>query len=274
MTYKKDPNVSFTDMCIYIDNHIYDENCDFEKCYEYMYHIFYILAVKDRFFNSAKDYDEYALYGATRLFLRYQKKQLNIIKSVLNYVKRILYPTKVEYQSQTFNQNFKQDVEEDVVKNLQESMHASAASQNDSLMRTEFQYYLEKIPRTIRASIKDIPYSSDKGMMHNIYISCLLSILNSITMSNENRRRIQNKLDRNLPVDNLMESIYRDERQDSTILYNLDKSMYNYISTLVKRILSSIRKDLVYILGSYEPSDAIIQSILSSPLDDKMEDID
>ena len=238
-----------------------------------MYHIFYTLAVKGRFFNTAKDYDEYALYGATRLFLRYQKKNLNVIKSVLNYVKRILYPTKVEYQAQTFNQVFKQDVEEDVAKNLQDELHTMAASQNDEIMRTEFEYYLRAIPNTIKNFLLQLPYSNDKATTHNIYMSCLLSVLNSFTMNSENLRRLNNKQKRGLPIDNLVESIYKDERKNCTILYNLDESMYNYISTLVNKIYSLIRKDLVYLIGSYEPSDAIIQSILSSPIDDKMEDM-
>ena len=271
--YKRDPKVSFTDMCIYIDNNIYQENFDSDKCYQYMYHIFYTLAVKGRFFNSAKDYDEYALYAATRLFLRYQKRNLNVIKSVLNYVKRILYPTKVEYQSQTFNQVFKQDVEEEITKNLQDEMNNVAISQNDGMMRIEFEYYLRKIPNTIKEFLKDIPYANDKVMMHNIYLSCLLSVLNSFTMSNENIRRLNNKQNRNLPVDNLLESIYREERQNAIILFNLDISMYNYISTLVSKIYSIIKKDLVYLIGSYEPSSAIIKSILASPNENKMEDM-
>ena len=273
MTYKRNPNVSFTEMCIYIDEHIYQDNFDAEKCYQYMYHIFYTLAVKGRFFNSAKDYDEYALYGATRLFLRYQKRNLNVIKSVLNYVKRILYPTKVEYQAQTFNQVFKQDVEEDVAKSLQDNMTTKAISQNDDMMRVEFEYYLKKIPQTIKEFLKQIPYANDKVLMHNIYISCLLSVLNSFTMSNENKRRIKNKQQRGLSVDNLLESIYHEERKDSTILYNLDNKLYNYISTLVNKIYSIIREDLVYLIGSYEPSDAVIQSILASPIENKMEDM-
>lgn len=272
MTYKRNSKVRFTDMCIYIDEHIYDENFDAEKCYEYMYHIFYTLAVKERFFNNERDYDEYALYGATRLFLRYQKRELKQIKSVLNYINTILYPTKVEYQAQAFTQNFKQDVEEDATKNIQKHLNEKAATQNDGMMRVEFEYYLTKIPRTVKEFLKSSPYCSDKVTLHNIYVSCLLSVLNALTLSNENKRRLKNKVDRNLPVDNLLESIYRDERKDSTILFNLESSMYNYISTLVKKIFSIIKQDLVYIIGSYEPSDDIIQSILAAPMEERMEE--
>ena len=91
-------------------------------------------------------------------------------------------------------------------------------------------------------------------------------------MSRDNIKRLNNKLSRGLPTDNLIEKIYNEEKQSSIILYNLPQNMYNYISTLVNKIYNLLRKDLVYILGSYEPSDAIVQSILSSPVEDPREE--
>lgn len=267
MTYKRDPKVTFTEMCIYIDKNIYKENFDADKCYQYMYHIFYTLAVKNRYFKKESDYDEFALYAATRLFLRYQKRNLNVIKSVLNYVNTIIYPAKVDYQSQAFNQVFNPVDDEETTQHLQESLHNKAASQNDNLMRVEFEYYLKKIPNTVKEFLHRSPYENNKSIIHNIYISCLLSILNSVTMSNQNIKRVRNKISRRLPVGTLLDSIYKEERKDYIILYNLDKSMYNYISTVTKQLFKLIQKDLRYIIGSYEFSESVIQSILFSPLE-------
>lgn len=47
------------------------------------------------------------------------------------------------------------------------------------------------------------------------------------------------------------------------MLYHLDDSMYNYVSTIVNRLKSLIVKDLRDLIGSNEPSDAVIQSIIS-----------
>lgn len=272
MTFPRESGVTFTDMCIYIDNNIYDPSYDEERCYKYMYHIFYTLATKNRFFNCERDYDEYALYGASRLLLRYKKKNLAIIKSVLNYVKSILYPTKVEYQAQTFNHVFKQDVEEEVALQLRDQLTFAAITQNDNLMRTEFNYYLYNIPKTILEFIKKSPYCDNKLMLHNIYISCLLSVVNAITLNNENKKRVENRLKRSAAVDMLLETVYYNERKDPVVLYNVDDSMYNYIYTLVNRIFHIISSDLIYIIGSYEPTGAIIQSILSSSIEDNSEE--
>lgn len=269
MTYKRD-NLTFTQMCIYIDDNIYKEDCDYNRCYQYMYHVVYILAVRQRFFNSAKDYDEFALYTATRLFLRYTKKSLKHIKSVLNYVKKILYPSKVTYQSQAFTQVFKQD--EEITKNLEESFRTSAISQNDNLMRVEFRYYLEKISTTIKEFLTEIPYYSDPVMWRNIYISCLLSVSSALTLNSYNRNRLSKREKSRLPSDDFIENVYKEEKKSSTVLYNLDKSMYNYINTIVNRIFDRIRRELRELIGSYEPSDAIIQSILMNPDTNTQED--
>lgn len=274
MTYPREHGVTFTEMCIYIDDNIYKEDADEEKCFKYIYHIFYTLATKYRFFNTEKDYDEYALYAAARLFMRYHKKDLKVIKSVLNYVKTVLYPIKVEYQAQTFNQVFKQDVEEEVAKNLQASLTSQAYSQNDSLMRTDFSEYINQIPRTIKEHLKNSPYYNDKIVIKNIYISCLLTILNRVTLDSENLIRLEQKYERKLPADELLESIYDKQRDNKVILYHIDASMSNYIDTLVKQIYKIISKDLVYIISSFQPSEDIIQSILFSPVDDIQEVFD
>ena len=72
-TYRKDSKLRYVDMAIYIDREIRNPDCDEEKCFEYMYQLFYILSVKGRMFQTASDYDSYALYGATQLFLRYRR---------------------------------------------------------------------------------------------------------------------------------------------------------------------------------------------------------
>lgn len=47
------------------------------------------------------------------------------------------------------------------------------------------------------------------------------------------------------------------------MLYHLDDSMYNYVSVIVNRLKNLIVKDLRDLIGSNEPSDAVIQSIIS-----------
>lgn len=279
MTYKKPSSVSYTEMAIYVDENIYKPDCDGQKCFEYLYHLFYMLAVKSKFFIHSKDYDEYALYGATQVYLRYQngrkteqgKKALADIKSCLNYIKRILYPLKINYQKSTFAQRFTEEAEEGVVEGLNSELFRKASLSNQDMMRVEFDYYLKKIVLTVKHYLKELPYASDRAMMHNLYLSCLLTITKSMTMSNKNIKRLQTREDRSLPVMDLLDQIYKEESKDDIVLYHLESTMGNYVATLVARIKKGIARDLRELIGSYEPSDQVIQSILASPLEDCLE---
>lgn len=101
MIYKKDPKIKYWEMAKYIDDHVREEKCNEELIFEYMYHLFYVLSVKAKMFKTSSDYDGYALYGATQLFIRYRKENINPnlkpIKSSLNYIKKLLYPIRVDY---------------------------------------------------------------------------------------------------------------------------------------------------------------------------------
>ena len=69
MIYKK-PNIKYTDMCIYIDNHIYTDDCDDVKVFEYIFHIITMLSHQASYFKSTADYEDFALQGASRVFMR------------------------------------------------------------------------------------------------------------------------------------------------------------------------------------------------------------
>ena len=274
MTYKMPKGQRYTDLCIYIDSEIKKPDCDEKKCFEYMYHLFYILAVKGRMFLTSSDYDNYALYGATQLFLRYRKEKepgskLKPIKSCLNYIKRILYPLKVNYQKSNFFQVFKEEaLNGSAPIGIADSQKTLAGNINNNLVQTEYKYCLTQIASTIKLVLKGSPYIKDKAAMHNLYISCLLTLLKSITISNKNLLRIKNKKEKSLITDAFIDKIYEEESKDEVVIYHLDPTMGNYIDTLVKRCKKEIAKDLNYIIDSYKLPDDTIKEMLMQPLED------
>ena len=70
MTYTRPKDVTITAMCIYIDDHIYNGDYNEELVFEYLYHIVYSLSCKDKFFSRFEDYDAFALFCATKIFMR------------------------------------------------------------------------------------------------------------------------------------------------------------------------------------------------------------
>ena len=120
-SWKKDPKLKYTDLCIYIDENIpklaepgkYPEIEN--KIYNYLWLLVKALAIKKCMFNNFEDYDGFATHSANRLFFALRKnyqnqgktikgKLIRPIKSCLNYTKALLYPMKVEYQNETFNE--------------------------------------------------------------------------------------------------------------------------------------------------------------------------
>lgn len=89
--YTKPKGMKYTDLCIYIDNNIYKPNCDINLIFQYMYIIAYMLASKAKYFTNLDDYDEFAYYLALAAYKRMTDKDKVPIKSVLNYMKSIMY---------------------------------------------------------------------------------------------------------------------------------------------------------------------------------------
>ena len=174
---------------------------------------------------------------------------------------------KVNYQQDYYEQVIKSDMsEEEYSTQLQEDRENLVRQSNSQLVQIEYSHYLESICTTIKFVLRTSPYQNDKAMMHNIYLSCLLTLLKTITMSNRNKARFNKRVRKALSVENLIDQIYAQESQDNIVLYHLDPSMGNYILTLVAKIRKEIVKDLRGIIGSFEPSEQVIKDVLISPI--------
>lgn len=275
MIYKRDPNVRYVDMCIYIDEHIYADNYDEKLVYEYLYHLASMMAYKKRFFNTAEDYDNFGLYCATRLMLRLvdkrqfledgNPKKLAKVDSILNYLKATIYPMKVVYQKQYFLQSF-EDNSADIFdrESIKGHMLSQSLDSNKEMIVAEFKYYLSKITQTIKTLLFDSPYASDKSTLNNIYVSCLLTILNQITLNRSAQEKLS-KIKGNVK-DSYIDELYAKEMKNSVILYHLDDAFENYIFVLVNKIKRLICTDLQQLLDSYQVPDSVVKSILASPL--------
>ena len=103
-------------------------------------------------------------------------------------------------------------------------------------------------------------------MLSNLYISCLLTLLNKITLNNEDKIKYKDNFKAKLNSEELITSLLRKEDALKPILFHLDKSMENYVSVLVVRIKKLIIQDIQIITNCYEPQDQILETILMQPL--------
>ena len=98
----------YVDMCIEFDNEFYGPDRDDDKLFCYVFLLFKMFAYKSNYFRDREDYDQYAMFAASTVYMRYIRKWARgeRIKSVLNYVKKVKGPLKVTYQNENFAQIF------------------------------------------------------------------------------------------------------------------------------------------------------------------------
>ena len=275
------------DMCIYIDENIYKENHNQDLIFGYIQWLFYSLSIKKKYFKVFSDYDNYALYAATQTYLRLTDKRqflpesdprrMNKIKSVLNFIKRIMYPLKVNYQKSTFNDVIKVDesVEYnglDIYSSVRSDLTADIFRQNLPFLGVEIESYLNTLQRAIKNVIKQTPYRKDKTMVHRLYVSCLITFLNSITLSKNNYNKLfedgRIKKVSELYIDN----IYAEEIANALTCWRLPDNFKPYINVLLARIKQNVASDIKSLIHDYEPSENIIQDILMTPISEMNEE--
>ena len=267
MLYKKPKDMKYTDMCIYIDKNAYREGLTEEEeniIFQYLFHISFMLANGAKLFNNYKTYEDFAVYMATRMYMRLRnpkqyvynedgEPKLTKIRSILNHAKSILPWAKIEFMQQNYSQILSYNADEDDVDySYDYNMSKLLSDSVDQLVDIDFNSCLGDIISTIRYFMSKIPYSTDEERL-NLYNSCILTFINSITLSDAEYNRFLTINDKAYNHDS---SIYRlyDKHKNDVVLYHLDDDMANYIFILVKELKHLIAKDLSVTLHTYVPT--------------------
>ena len=263
MLFYKPKNLKYTTMAIYIDEHVYTDDCNDNLVFEYLYHLSYMLAHQGKFFQTFSDYDDFAIYCATNYFLRLKNKKQFIydenqkpkmvkIKSILNFMKKTINFRRISYQQEYYSQIiFKDCINIDTGYTFANQL----SEEVDALNRVEFVACLEDVSNIIKAFIAKIPHKQNSAEWDNIYISCLLSFLNQITLTKSEIIKVQKLINKNSKQSlNKLDLIYSNFSIDSIILFHLPNFMKNYIYILVNEIKHIISKDLSLSLHTYIPT--------------------
>lgn len=265
MTYNKPYNISYTDMCIWVDQNVYTDDCDVNTLYEYLYHIVNMLAHEGRYFRTVDTYDEFALYAASRLYVRLKNpKQFELnesgvsklpqIKSVLNYAKTIIYPYKVDFEQETYS-----PLAEDITTLYENNFDFSDYLTDDCKVfsHIDFVMSLENVTSVVRSYLTRIPKRINSPEWYNIYLSCLLTILNSIVPSRAQIHAVG--ASKGIERLNKLYDLLKDK---APILYHLDVSYTNIIKTLVTEIKHLLTKELTTELYTYIPTETTLKNML------------
>lgn len=273
MLFSKPQNIKYTDMCIYVDSIIPKENPteqELSTCFEYIYHLGFMLSHKHKYFNKSYYYEEFAAYLATevmhRLFFNPRLREvdengdpsLTKIKSVLNYMKAVIYGRKIEFEQVYYSQK--------IGKTNNNSNYLYSYNDNlySSVKEVDIELYLNSIPKTVKHIVyKNNFYKNDKVLIKNIYLSCLLTVTSSITFTRSDIHKLKDTYSSIDSKYRLLSRLYSKNRENSLILYHLDNSFSDYIKVLSNKILKQIKEDLSEISNqNYYLSEDTIMDIL------------
>lgn len=269
MIYSKQENKKYTQMCKEFDEEFYTPHRDDNKLFKYLYLVFYMLACKSNYFQRFEDYDGYAQYAATKIYARYLKKEKNgiQIKSVLNYAKSCKSHLKVDYQNETFEQVTKEG-DEDVQAYQQVYRDNLSASYNRESIVEDMTETLKSFPVIAKQVIKESPYKKDKLLCKNLYISCLLTFLTSITLSNQTIERLNNKKESKEVSDSYVVKQYQRNLDESLVLWKLHSDYSDCVLMLVNKIRAKMSEEINDIVASNSVPDDVIDSIIASAYGD------
>lgn len=260
--WKRPSGVKVTDLCIFIDRHI-DEIVESgvhpeleDKIYNYIWLIVRSLAQKKNYFKDYSDYDNYAFFASNRLYFALLKSRRNAgkiirgrevqpIRSVLNYTKALLYPMKVEYQNQNFREVTKADVDEPAYYYGDTMLQNAKDSQ---CVGDNFKTYLysslslRSIDQMITKILRNCHFSEESKEYKTLKYSILLTAIKSL--------REKNKLVLSKVTD--------------IVVWSQNKDLSNLVEIYTKKLYNDLKDEISDCYASTEVSDETAQMILKN----------
>lgn len=268
------------DMCKYIDDNAYKKDADINLIYVYISTIYKSLAFNQRMFQDVSQYEPFGHYAATRMLLRLTNerqflpesdpKKLEKVVSILNFIKSTLVPYKLmflQHETLMIDTMEKEDI-------IYSGHNTCGISEYDScyngLLNIDVKTYLTQLKPLIWEIIEMTPYYSDIKMRHNLYISCLLTLVRSVTINNKDLYRFSNRLSNSTYsfTDNAFETLFNKEWETAPVVWNLPKEFKDYVKILVIKIKNRIMDSLKDLVGYYALNEDLVSDVLMTFIKD------
>ena len=276
----KPSHLKYTDLCIYIDNTIYnrDENNtptslrklseeEQSKVYAYLCSLIVALAHKKKLFPTWEQYEEFTYLYAANVYMRLiSDKQsfdgttgrLKPIKSVLNYIKNTIGFTAIDYRNSAYEQIISLDHEGPEVYHGVSEFCRSQVEQLCSESAWDLVHdNLDEIHSIIKQVLDNSIYKRSKER-NAVELSILLSLNNLLSLTQAQKSLAASKRAKIIAAK-------LNNWRDNVVLWD-DKLDKNILIILIERIFEQIQKNIDQDKAdNYVPED-VVKDILSSAL--------
>lgn len=279
------PPIKYTDMAIYVDKTVAKgrENLTEQEentIFEYLYHLSFMLAHKNKYFKQSEYYDEFAAYLATFTYNRllnnpklYEVDEcgepaLPPVKSCLNYLKAIIYGRKVTWEQENYSQALTSN---SLAAEIMQSNYLVSSQVRDSIdpmLKVDLESYIKSIPKIIKNFVKSRFHERDnKVLMKNICISCLFSIINSISFTQQGLYNLESNYTHPEAKRNYVDKCYAMNKDKCIVLYGVPDSYKNLVTVYVREILALIGKEIKELCAvGFTMPDSVLFDIAASEI--------
>ena len=258
MTFSKPKEISLTTIAKWVDSYINQTNFDNEEqLVEYLYHLFLHNARINNLFKDNNTYDDFTLYCVSKLLVRIHNKEKEQVKSIVNYIKRVLHPWYAEYIRCfcTGDPDF-------------EKTNFDLNDFSDYLIdyTSEYDYKITEvgqlnISRVIIDYLKHIPYKHTSPEWSNICVSCLLTLNN----------RLQSAI-RLITIGEdsvTLSKAIREAKLLPPVLFHIEDNRATYVSVLVNELIHVICGELSYSTRSFVSSSQCLKNLVMAANNDE-----
>ena len=278
---RKPANMKYTDLCIYIDNTMYERDEDnnptslreltpeeIEKVYYYLYNLIYALSVKKRLFTNKFDYDAFCLETAGAVYMRLSKdnqnfdpdaKQNKAIKSIKNYLDTALGFMAINWRQTNYLDIINPEYDSfDAVNGVQGYVLNQATKTYDENKAAAYQELIKNLPSYIIKSADNSIFKNNKLAKHELILSEYLSLCNCLSLTYK-----QHKYSENRQKDKILAQLK--ERDTFTKVFSSNPLLtMDMVELQLKKSLFLMEDDANKIQHDYTPSDEEINDILES----------
>lgn len=258
--FKKPAGVRYVDMAIYIDKHFYEEDRDEDTLFIYMVNLAIMLARQKKYFKNNNDYEGFAFYLATDVWKRMTTDK---VKSVLNYMKAVLYFRKCSYEHESYSQM----IDPEFDKNWDTSQYISVntdklESKNRDVVIRCVNEEFELLPKLVRKSLPKL----DKVTREKVYKSALLTLIYRATVPNEKEDYKNERLESQPKFNssNFYRTLLKDDR---IILWHLPQSQSDVVRLVINSTMNKLLSELKDIIDDSKISEREYRAISASAFD-------